>query len=53
MPEQPLPLRLLLPWQLPLLLTWPFKSPLSAPWRRWPEREKVRRLFEWSEAERV
>jgi hypothetical protein len=28
----------------------PFKSPLSAPCRRCPEREKVRRLFERSAA---
>jgi hypothetical protein len=45
--------QLFLKW--PLLLTWPllFGSPLSAPCWRCPERKKVRRLFECSEAERV
>ena len=49
------PLKWLLRLRLRLLLKWPllFKSPLSAPWRRYPEREKVRRLFECSAAERV
>jgi hypothetical protein len=51
----PLPLILPLPLPLPLILPLPlqFKSPLSAPCWRCPEREKVRRLFECSAAERV
>jgi hypothetical protein len=56
-----LALPLPLPWHLQLQLQWQwllqwlllFNSPLSAPCRRCPEREKVRRLFERSAAERV
>jgi hypothetical protein len=49
----PLPLPLPLQLQLQLQLQLLFGSPLSAPCRRCPEREKVRRLSECSEAERV
>ncbi len=46
-----LPLQLQLQLQLPLPLL--FKSPLIAPCRRCPEREKVRRLSERSEFSRA